>query len=177
MIRFDTVFDKEYYEIIRKHDISYLIDIIFTVWMWIIVVLNIIVSIAFKEPAVLFKASSIVILVIAVLDTRIVIVKNPSVAAKRAAKLAPGATNVWSFGEDNFSCCYSSDTQKQNVEYSYENVVSAKESIGYFVIKIKGVGKAFLLVRDITMGSETELRTLLQNKLGNKFKVKSYEFS
>lgn len=82
----------------------------------------------------------------------------------------PNAANTYCFGEEKFSMNSVSDVSSGISEYVYESIESAEETNGFFKIKIKGVGIMIIGSEEITEGTPEELRELLKNKLGSKFK-------
>lgn len=82
----------------------------------------------------------------------------------------PNAVNTYCFGEEKFSLSSVSDSSSGTSEYVYESVESAEEKNGFFKIKIKGAGFTIIGLEEFTEGTPEELRGLLKNKLGSKFK-------
>lgn len=98
---------------------------------------------------------------------------SPQKQFKNYQKNFPNCTNTYCFDEDKLSLTSVSDVSSNTSDYVYDIVESAEEKKGLFLIKIKGVGIVVIGAEEITEGTPEDLRSLLKDRLGKKYKTKN----
>lgn len=98
---------------------------------------------------------------------------SPQKQYKNYQKNFPNCTNTYCFDEDKLSWTSVSDVSSNTSDYVYDVVESAEEKKGFFLIKIKGVGIVIIGADEITEGTPEDLRSLLKDRLGKKYKTKN----
>jgi hypothetical protein len=77
-----------------------------------------------------------------------------------------------SFGEEEITLDTHSGLSDSHTSYKYAKMSGAVEKEGFFSILVDGAGYIVFNESDIVEGTAEELRELLRNKIGNKFKEK-----
>ncbi len=100
------------------------------------------------------------------------VIWSPKSIMKKFNKLQPDTTIFIDFCDCTIRYNYiSSNSTKGYTEYSYDDIEAVWEKRGFFVLSSRKTGLCPIKYSEITEGTPDELRQLLADKLGEKFKV------
>ncbi|MCR4638998.1 hypothetical protein [Ruminococcus sp.] len=97
---------------------------------------------------------------------------NPIKLYDKFQKSNPNLKGETRFENECIASDSTTDFGNKHVEYKYENIESAIEKNGFFIINITLGGYIVFGTKDIIEGTPDELRALLSSKLGAKYRKK-----
>ena len=123
-----------------------------------------------------FSAAFIVYAVLEVflVSNLIYTLNSAKIIFKTQTVLSPDVVKTVTFSDDAFICESNGMNITARDEYQYSRISSAVFHNDWFYIHINDVRHQLpFSVKEITSGSEMELKALLSSKLGKKFRIKS----
>lgn len=97
---------------------------------------------------------------------------NPQKMFKKYSEAQPDSHVILEFGDISLKATIKSQTTNGFNEYLYDVFESSWENDKFFVIRVKNSGAYVIKKSEITDGTPGELRQLLTDKLGSKFKIR-----
>lgn len=100
------------------------------------------------------------------------VILNPKKLLKKYLNTKP-EPSVFEFGEDTIKITYNSKQSRGVSNLNYDSAENAEKKGDFYMLQLKNVGRITFKESEITEGTPEELRMLLANKLGKKFKIKN----
>lgn len=97
---------------------------------------------------------------------------NPQKMFKKYSEAQPDSHIILEFGDNSLKTTIKSQMTNGVNESLYDVFESSRENDKFFVIRVKNSGAYVIKKSEITDGTPGELRQLLTDKLGSKFKIR-----